>query len=96
MAENEQKLQASIEQAKLLAAAVEHLAEGVLITNDHLEWPGPHIVFVNDAMCQITGYGVNELVGQTRGCYKAKERTARRDSICELNSPRAGRVALKS
>lgn len=49
----------------LLAAAVSHLAEGVLITTDDVDWPGPTIVFVNRAMCEITGYAAEELVGMT-------------------------------
>jgi two-component system, LuxR family, sensor kinase FixL len=31
-------------QAKLLAKAVDNLGEGVLITDDQLDWPGPRIV----------------------------------------------------
>ena len=50
---------------RLLAEAVSHLAEGVVITDDELDWPGPRIRFVNDAMCRITGYTADELVGQT-------------------------------
>lgn len=53
------------QQARLLAAAVSHLGEGVLITEDELEWPGPRIVFVNEAICRITGYTAKELIGQT-------------------------------
>jgi PAS domain S-box-containing protein len=65
MDKKERELQEHIEQARLLAAAVAHLAEGVLITSDHLDWPGPHIVFVNEAMCRITGYTSEELIGKT-------------------------------
>jgi two-component system, LuxR family, sensor kinase FixL len=49
----------------LLAKAVAHLAEGVVITDDELNWPGPRIRFVNDAMCRITGYAADELIGKT-------------------------------
>jgi two-component system, LuxR family, sensor kinase FixL len=52
-------------QAKLLAKAVDNLGEGVLITDEHLDWPGPRIVFVNEAMCGITGYSAAEMIGQT-------------------------------
>jgi len=52
-------------QHRLLVAAIAHLGEGVLITDDELDWPGPRIVFVNDAMCRITGYERDELLGQT-------------------------------
>lgn len=58
-------LQQSIEQIRLFGNAIAHLGEGVLITNDHLDWPGPHIVFVNEALCRITGYTTDELIGRT-------------------------------
>ena len=59
-------------EVQLLAAAVSHLAEGVLITDDELVWPGPRIRFVNEAMCRITGYTVDELVGQTPRVLQGK------------------------
>jgi len=46
-------------------ASVAHLGEGVMITSDGLEWLGSQILFVNDTLCQITGYSANVLVGQT-------------------------------
>ena len=46
------------------AEAVAQLDEGVLITRDNLNWPGP-IVFVNQAMCRICGYAAEELIGQS-------------------------------
>jgi PAS domain S-box-containing protein len=65
LADRTGELQQNIKQVKLLTEAVSHLGEGVLITSDKLDWPGPHIVFVNDAMCQITGYTAEELIGQS-------------------------------
>jgi PAS domain S-box-containing protein len=61
----EQRVAERTEEVRLLGEAVSHLAEGVVITSDGLEWPGPRIVFVNDAMCRITGYAAEELVGRT-------------------------------
>ncbi len=58
------KSAASID-AELLSEAIAHLGEGILITNDHLDWPGPHILFVNEALTRITGYSANELIGQS-------------------------------
>lgn len=52
-------------EVRLLAEAVAHLGEGVLITRDRLDWPGPEIVFVNQAMCRICGYAADELIGQS-------------------------------
>lgn len=60
-------------EVQLLAAAVSHLAEGVVITDDQLIWPGPRIRFVNEAMCRITGYTVEELVGQTPRVLQGKQ-----------------------
>ena len=42
--------------AELLGRAISHLGEGVLITGDQLDLPGPEIVFVNEALCNMTGY----------------------------------------
>lgn len=36
-----------------------------MITADELDWPDPKIVFVNEAMCRITGYAAEELIGRT-------------------------------
>ncbi|WP_161604501.1 PAS domain S-box protein [Roseiconus nitratireducens] len=62
---SETMLNRSIEHVRLLTEAVAHLGEGILITNDDLDWPGPQIVFVNDALCRITGYTSEELIGQS-------------------------------
>lgn len=55
----------SVKQLRLLSKAIAHLGEGVMITGDDLDWPGPEILFVNEAMCRITGYEAAELIGQT-------------------------------
>jgi PAS domain S-box-containing protein len=57
--------QPSINRMQLLSETVANLREGVMITDDELDWPGPRIVFVNDAMCKISGYSDEELVGQS-------------------------------
>jgi PAS domain S-box-containing protein len=67
------ELQKSIEQIKLLSEAIAHLGEGVLITDDHLDWPGPHILFVNDALCRITGYTAEELIGKSPRMLQGEE-----------------------
>ena len=58
---------------RLLAATISNLGEGVLITNDHLDWPGPHIVFVNEAMCHITGYAAEELINKSPRILQGKD-----------------------
>ncbi len=50
---------------RLLETAIDVLAEGVMITDAHLDPPGPRILFVNPAMTRITGYAADELVGRT-------------------------------
>ena len=61
----EQRVAEQTHEVQLLAEAISHLAEGVVITDDELDWPGPRIRFVNQAMCRITGYTMDELVGKT-------------------------------
>ncbi len=61
----EQRVAERTSEVQLLAEAISHLGEGVLITEDELEWPGPKVVFVNEAMCRITGYSAEELIGET-------------------------------
>jgi len=66
------ELQERVGEVSMLAEAIARLTEGVLITDDHLEWPGPHIIFVNDALCRITGYSRDELIGQTPRMLQGK------------------------
>lgn len=53
------------EQVRLLATAVQHAQEGVVVTDAELERPGPRIVYVNPTMTRLTGYERDELVGST-------------------------------
>jgi hypothetical protein len=53
------------QQLRLLATAVRDVKEGILITDAELEWPGPRIVFVNEALKQNTGYEEEEILGKT-------------------------------
>ena len=48
-----------------IEAAIEHVHDGVVITDAQLERPGPRIVYANPATCAITGYTLEELLGQT-------------------------------
>lgn len=59
------RLRDSIDRIRLLTEAVSRLGEGVLITGDDASWPEPEIVFVNEALCRITGYPAEELLGRT-------------------------------
>jgi diguanylate cyclase (GGDEF)-like protein/PAS domain S-box-containing protein len=49
----------------LLAGAVRHAREAVLITTAQLDPPGPEIVYVNEAFCRMTGYAREEVIGAT-------------------------------
>jgi diguanylate cyclase (GGDEF)-like protein/PAS domain S-box-containing protein len=53
------------ELAYVLADAMGHLREAVVITTAELDPPGPEIVYVNDSYCQLTGYAREELIGKT-------------------------------
>ncbi len=49
----------------LLHAAVAQAYNAVVITTADLDDPGPAIVYVNDAFCQMTGYAPAEVLGRT-------------------------------
>jgi PAS domain S-box-containing protein len=53
------------EQLQLLGTALGVLNEGVVITEAALDFPGPRILFVNEAMTRITGYTRDELLSKT-------------------------------
>jgi two-component system OmpR family sensor kinase len=43
---------------------LDHLADGILVTDVDLDQEGgPRVVYVNQALCEITGYDRNELIG---------------------------------
>jgi PAS domain-containing protein len=48
---------APLTQSQLLAEVVRGAPEGVTITTADLDAPGPQIVYVNPALCRMTGYG---------------------------------------
>lgn len=60
-----EKARQASRQLSLLATAVRDVKEGILITDGDLENPGPRILFVNEAMTQITGYDREELLGKS-------------------------------
>lgn len=50
-------------QMRFLSSAVEDAKDGVLITKPDLK--NPEILYANDAVTRISGYGMNELIGKT-------------------------------
>jgi PAS domain S-box-containing protein len=59
------------QQLRLLATAVRDVNEGILITGVERPWPAAEIVFVNEALTQITGYSERELIGQTPEIFQS-------------------------
>ncbi|WP_373478623.1 putative bifunctional diguanylate cyclase/phosphodiesterase [Geminocystis sp.] len=55
----------SQEQITLLAAAVHSSHDSIVITTTELDYPGPEIVFVNQAFTRMTGYSSQEVMGKT-------------------------------
>jgi PAS domain S-box-containing protein len=53
------------EELRLLYQAVEDMEEAVLITDNQLEAPGPHIEYVNPAFTDMTGYTEAEVRGMS-------------------------------
>lgn len=78
------------EPMRLLSEAVRNLAEGVLITSAELDWPGPRIIFVNEAMSRITGYAADEMIGRTPRMFQGG-RTSRQALDRVKESIRAGK-----
>lgn len=56
---------APLSRVELLAEVVRGTLEGVTITTADLDAPGPVIVYVNAALCRMTGYGPEDLLGQS-------------------------------
>ncbi len=57
--------EATQEQLRMLAEAIQQTSDSILITTAELNLPGPQILFVNAAFTRITGYTPAEVVGKT-------------------------------
>lgn len=51
--------------AWLLGGAIESMREAMMITDADLEPPGPRILFVNRAFCEMTGHRAQDVIGQS-------------------------------
>lgn len=47
-----------------VACVLDRLTEGVLVTDASADPTGPRIVYVNDAICRLSGYSRDELIGR--------------------------------
>lgn len=57
--------QALVWDGSLFESALTNVADAVVVTDGHLDPPGPEIVYVNPAFCRMTGYAQSELIGRT-------------------------------
>ncbi|MFI9652242.1 diguanylate cyclase [Guyparkeria sp. LHSS19-1] len=57
---------------RLLQAAVEQSFDAVVITTAELDRPGPEIVYANPAFLSMTGYPLEEILGQTPHLFQGK------------------------
>ncbi|MBM9498932.1 PAS domain-containing protein [Leptospira sp. 201903071] len=50
---------------ELYEILVNQISDSILVTEALLDSPGPRIIFANPAFCKMTGYRLQELIGQT-------------------------------
>ena len=55
--------------SKLLESVVVNATDGVVIANADKDENGPRIIYVNKAFCDMTGYGQEELLGQSPNIF---------------------------
>jgi len=67
---------------QLLASAIYHTEDSVIITDTNLEQPGPTILFVNQAFTKLTGYTATEVVGKSPRILQGQK--TERDVLMQL------------
>ncbi|MGG6263998.1 hybrid sensor histidine kinase/response regulator [Leptolyngbya sp. AN03gr2] len=65
-------LQVAEEAIQLLLSAVQQSRDSIVITNAHLNSPGPEIVYVNPAFTEMTGYDAHEVLGKSPRMLQGK------------------------
>ncbi|PJZ54955.1 PAS domain-containing sensor histidine kinase [Leptospira adleri] len=50
---------------ELYEILVNQISDSILVTEAALDFPGPKIIFANPAFCKMTGYKLQELIGET-------------------------------
>ncbi len=78
---------------RLLATALEAVRQGVAITDVRLDGAGPKMLFVNDYLCEMSGYGPSELADQPIRMLLAEplDRDTRSRIAAELRAGRSFR-----
>lgn len=66
-------LQVAEEAIQLLLSAVQQSRDSIIITNAHLNSPGPEIVYVNPAFTEMTGYEAEEVLGRSPRMLQGKD-----------------------
>jgi PAS domain S-box-containing protein len=59
--------------ADVVRASVDDAYDAIVITDAELERPGPRIVYVNEALCRMTGYRRDELLGRTPRIFQGRD-----------------------
>jgi PAS domain S-box-containing protein len=92
--ELERRIQQETGHIRLQAEAISHLGEGVMITRGR-DWKDSTILFVNDAMCQMSGYPAEELISQPQSILQGKRTQSKLSRAQrELAAGRQSRVKL--
>jgi PAS domain S-box-containing protein/diguanylate cyclase (GGDEF)-like protein len=74
----------TLDSVALLAQAVQHASDAVVVTDATLERPGPFIVFVNPAFCAMSGYSPDEVLGQSPRMLQGPR--TNRDTLARLRT----------
>jgi two-component system, LuxR family, sensor kinase FixL len=56
----------------MLINIAQNIDDGIIITGAQLDEPGPRILYVNELICQITGYAEQELLGKTPRIFQGE------------------------
>lgn len=63
--ERDRRLGRTREALRLLESAVRQAKDAIVITTADIDSPGPRIVFVNPAFCELTGFSEDEILART-------------------------------
>ena len=86
------------ERQLLLGQALDRASDGVLIAEVLPGRPGtPRIIYANGGLCQMTGYGLDEVIGQTPLLLQGPEtdKAALADMIAGMDAGRPSRAELQ-